>query len=328
MVAPMKTHAAFVATVIIGGANFVAVTYSNMELPPLFGAALRFALAAVVLLVLIRVRGLPLARGRAARGAALYGLLGFGAGYALLYYSLMGLAAGTAAVIVAAAPLATLFIAVVLGQERPSVRGVAGGLLAVMGIGVLSTGTLGGGMGPSYVIAAVMGTLALAGSSVVARARRDVHPLSMNAIGMAVGTAFLVAGSLVVGEAWSVPRGSATVLAVAWLVVLGSVGMFQLFLYVIKRWSASATVYSVAAMPVVAVLLGAMLLDQPVTLEVVAGGVLVLAAVYLGAMAGGGQGAPARAVPGDGSRGSAGNGESASAGAGERRLSSRPPSVP
>lgn len=324
----MKTHAAFVATVFIGGANFVAVSYSNMELPPLFGAALRFALAAAILLVLIRVRGLPLARGRVARGAALYGLLGFGASYALLYYSLMGLAAGKAAVIVAAAPLATLFVAVLLGQERPSGRGVAGGVLAVMGIGVLSAGTLGGGMSPSYVIAAILGTFAIAGSSVVARARRDVHPLSMNAIGMTVGTTFLVAGSLVLGEPWSVPRGSATVLAVGWLVVLGSVGMFQLFLYVIKRWSASATVYSVAAMPVVAVLLGAVLLDQPVTLEVVAGGALVLAAVYLGAMAGEEPGAPARAVSGDGSRASAGGGEGAGAGPGERRLSSRPPSVP
>jgi drug/metabolite transporter (DMT)-like permease len=298
MLAVVKTHAAFVATVFIGGANFVAVTYSNMELPPLFGAALRFALAAMILLVLIRLRGLPLARGRAARGAALYGLLGFGAAYALLYYSLMGLEAGTAAVIVAAAPLATSFVAVLSGQERPSVRGLAGGLLAVTGIGVLSMGTLGGGMGPSYVVAAVLGTFAIAGSSVAARAHRDVHPLSMNAIGMVAGTAFLAAGSLLLGEAWSVPTGHATLLAVAWLVVLGSVGMFQLFLYVIKRWSASATVYAVAAMPVVAVLLGAALLGQPVTRGVVAGGALVLAAVYLGALAGARPGAPARAVPG------------------------------
>jgi drug/metabolite transporter (DMT)-like permease len=295
----MKTHAAFAATVFIGGANFVAVSYSNMELPPLFGAALRFALAAAILLLLIRARGLPLARGRAARAAALYGLLGFGAAYALLYYSLMGLEAGTAAVIVAAAPLATIFVAVLLGQERLSVRGLAGGLLAVTGIGVLSMGTLGGGMGPSYVLAAVVGTFAIAGSSVVARAHRDdVHPLSMNAIGMVAGTAFLVAGSLLLGEEWSVPTGRATLLAVAWLVVLGSVGMFQLFLYVIKRWSASATVYAVAAMPVVAVLLGAALLGQPVTLGVVAGGALVLAAVYLGALTGEGPEAPPRPVPG------------------------------
>jgi drug/metabolite transporter (DMT)-like permease len=282
----LTTPIAFVATVLIGGSNFVAVTFSNMELPPLFGAALRFALASLILFVLLHVTGVPLQRGRAAWGAALYGVLGVGMAYALLYWSLTGLPAGTAAVIIAASPLATLFFAVLLGQERLSIRGLAAGALAVIGIAVLSADAMGGGLAAPHLLGAVLATLAIAGSSVVARALRAVHPLSMNAIGMAAGTALLGAGSLALGEAWVLPRQGTTLLAVAWLVVLGSVGMFQLFLYVIRRWSASASVFSVAAMPVVAALLGALLLDQPVTGGVVMGGGLVLGAVYLGATAG------------------------------------------
>jgi drug/metabolite transporter (DMT)-like permease len=281
-----RTHAAFAGAVLIGGANFVAVSFSNMELPPLFGAALRFGAAGLIFLLLLRAGGVPLARGRAARGAALYGLLGFGGAYALLYYALVGLSAGTVAVVMASMPLFTLGMAVALGQERLSVRGVAGGALALAGIAVLSAGTLGGQLGTGYLVAALLGTVAASASAVVARGLRDVHPINMNAIGMVAGTALLAAGSLALGESWALPREARTLLAVGWLILLGSLGLFQLFLYVVRRWSASATVYAITAMPVVAVGLGAVMLRQPVTAHVVAGGALVMAAVYIGAISG------------------------------------------
>lgn len=280
------TYAAFASAVVIGGANFIAVSVSNLELPPLFGATLRFGLGSVLLLLIAGVRRAPLPTGRAVVGPVLYGLLGIGAAYALLYYSLVGLTAGTAAVIVAAAPLFTLVIAALLGQERLSVRGITGGVLAMAGIAVLSLGTIEGDLGGSYLIAAILGTIAIAMSSVVAKAYSSVHPLNMNTIGMVAGTILLALSSLVLGERWALPREAGTRLAVGWLVVLGSVGLFQLFLYVIKRWTASATVYAVAAMPVVAVSLGVVILDQPVTGAVVVGGLMVLAAVYVGALSG------------------------------------------
>jgi drug/metabolite transporter (DMT)-like permease len=282
----LRTYAAFTAAVVIGGSNFIAVSFSNHELPPLFGAALRFALAALLFFLIARAWRVPPAHGRAAAGAALYGLLGFGAAYALLYYSLVGLAAGTAAVIVASVPLFTLVIAVLLGQERLTLRGVVGSILVIAGIAVLSLGALGGDFTYTYLIAAILGAIVMAASSVVAKALPGVHPVNMNAIGMATGTVFLAISSLLVREPWLLPRTPQTLLAVSWLVVFGSVGLFQLFLYVIKRLSASATVYAVAGMPVIAVILGIVMLDQPLTATVLVGGAMVLSAVYVGAISG------------------------------------------
>jgi drug/metabolite transporter (DMT)-like permease len=281
-----STYAAFAGAVVIGGINFIAVSFSNLELPPIFGATLRFALAGAIFLLLARTARVPLPGRRLAAGAALYGVLGFGVSYALLYYALVGLTAGTAAVVMAAAPLFTLIIAVLIGQERLTARGVVGGLLAIAGIGVLSAGGLEGGAGGAYLLAAVLGTVAAAASSVAARALRAVHPLNMNAIGMVAGTLLLAAASLALGESWALPREGRTIAAVLYLVLFGSVGLFQLFLYVIRRWSASATIYALTCMPLVAVLLGAPLLGQPITLKVVAGGALVIVAVYVGAISG------------------------------------------
>jgi drug/metabolite transporter (DMT)-like permease len=280
-----KLYAAFVGAVFIGGANFIAVSFSNMELPPLFGAALRFGLASAVFVLIARAWHAPWPREQAAAGAAIYGLLGFGTSYALLYYALLGLAAGKVAVIVATVPLFTLAIAVLFGQERLSVRGIVGSVMVVLGIAVLSLGTLGGAIGSTYLLAAILGAIAVAASSVLVKALPNVHPVSLNAIGMAAGTLLLALGSLLLGERWALPRETPTLLAVAWLVLLGSLGLFQLFLYVIRRWSASATVYAVAGMPVVAAGLGTLMLGQPVTVEVAVGGMLVIAAVYVGAIA-------------------------------------------
>ena len=127
------TLLAFIGAVVIGGGNFVAVRFSNEKLPPLFGAPLRFGAAAVILFRIARARRVPLPRGRAASGAALYGLLGFGLAYAFIYLALVGLAAGTTSVILAPVPLLTLALAVLHGQERLAGRGIVGGLLAIGG---------------------------------------------------------------------------------------------------------------------------------------------------------------------------------------------------
>lgn len=281
-----KAYAAFIGAVLIGGMNFIAVTFSNGELPPLFGAALRFTLAALFFFVIIRVRGLPPIRGHSLAGAVLYGLLGFGISYAGLYYALVGLAAGTVSIVMAAAPLVTLLMATLVGQERLTAQGVIGGLLTVAGIGILSIGTLGGGLNLTYLLGALVGFISASASSVVARSYRHLHPESMNAIGMGAGAAFLAIGSIVLGEGWMLPAERTTWIALIWLVLLGSVSLFQLFLYIIKSWGASAATFAISAMPVIAAGLGALVLDQPITVELVLGGFLVIAAVYIGAIRG------------------------------------------
>jgi drug/metabolite transporter (DMT)-like permease len=67
--------------------------------------------------------------------------------------------------------------------------------------------------------------------------------------------------------------------------VVGSVIVFTLYLYVIVRWTASATSYSMLLMPLVAVVVASFRFGEPITLAVLAGGALVLVGVYFGAFA-------------------------------------------
>ena len=133
---------------------------------------------------------------------------------------------------------------------------------------------------------ALLGVAALGASEsvVVSKLVGREHPLAMNAVGMTAGALALLAVAVLGGDELTLPRERDTQLAVAYLVA-ATVGLFLCILYVVQRWTASATAYSFVSMPVVAVLAGAALLDEPITAAVVAGGSIVLAGVYVGALA-------------------------------------------
>jgi len=281
------TLMAFVAVVFIGGTNFVVVKFSNAELPPLFGAGLRFAAATLIFLAIMKIRRMKMPRGRELAGAAVYGLLNIGMFYALLYFALLGISAGTTSVILASVPLVTLVMAVSQGQERFTSRGLAGGLLAVCGIAVLSYRTFEGGLPLLPLLAAMGGAFAASASTVLVKGFPRSDPITTNAVGMGVGAAGLLLASAIVREPWLFPAQMRTWVALLWLVAVGSVGLFGLFIFVIKRWKASASVYAVTLMPVVAVSLGALLANETISPETIAGGLLVVLGVYVGALSAG-----------------------------------------
>ncbi|HEX2178634.1 MAG TPA: EamA family transporter, partial [Actinomycetota bacterium] len=253
-----STLLAFSATVLIGGLNFLLVKFSNEELPPIYGAGVRFGLGGLVFLGIALARKMALPRGRALAGAAVYGLLNFGVGYALVYFALTRLQVGTTSVIMALVPLLTLVFAVFHGQERFTGRGVAGALLALAGITMLSLRSLGADAPALYLLAVFGGACAAAESTVLVKGFPRAHPVTTNAAGMGAASLLLFAISVGFGESWVLPRTGRTWLVVAWLVVVGSVGLFGLVVFVIRRWTASAAVYALTLMPVVAVVAGSL----------------------------------------------------------------------
>jgi drug/metabolite transporter (DMT)-like permease len=98
---------AFITGSVLAGGNAVGVRYSNRELDPLWGAGLRFFLAAAVLAALMAALNLTFPRGRALTGALLYGALNFGAAFALAYYGFVEVHAGLGQTLLALVPLVT-----------------------------------------------------------------------------------------------------------------------------------------------------------------------------------------------------------------------------
>lgn len=280
------TLVAFGAFVFIGGFNFVAVRFSNRELEPMFGAGVRFTTAAVILLAVVALRRLPMARGRALWAAVLYGLLNFTAAYGLAYWALTTLPAGIGAVLFASTPLFTVFLAPIHRIEPFRLRGLVGSLITLVGIVILANPT-GADRLPWLSLLAMLGSAAAAAEAgVVLKLLPSANPVSTNAIAMAIGGPLLLGASGLVGETWALPAETETWVAVSYLAVIGSVGLFGLFLFVLRRWSATSTSYGAALIPVVTVIVGSLLASEAITVSIIVGGAIVLIGVYLGALTG------------------------------------------
>ena len=210
--------------------------------------------------------------------------MNFGAAFALAYYALVRLHAGLGQTLLALVPLATLLLAVAQGQERLRLAAVIGTLLALAGVAVISQGPLGASVPLGSLLAAVASAVCIAQAAVLVRRFPPVHPVTMNAVGMTTGAVLLVAGSVLAGEPHPLPQRATTWAAVAYLVVVGSVVVFVLYLVVLRYWAASRAAYAFVLIPFVTVLLSAWLDNEPLGPALLLGGLLVLAGVYVGAL--------------------------------------------
>ena len=277
---------AFAVVVLIGSLNFVAVRVSNRELPPFWGAGLRFMLAAFLFAAAALILRLRPPRGRALAWLAVYGLLSFAISYALMYWALVRVSAGMAAVVLAAVPLVTVLLAAAQKLEPLSRKALVGSLVALAGILWKTTEAGGIGVPVGALLAMILATASIAQSVIVGKRVSGHHPVLINAVGMACAFPLLLALSLLVGEQRALPKAQEVVLAISYLVIVGSVGMFVLFLWIIRKWTASATSYTFVLFPVVTMLLEAWLDDVPLTARVVSGAVLVIAGVWFGVFSG------------------------------------------
>jgi drug/metabolite transporter (DMT)-like permease len=291
------TLLAFAVLVLVGGTNAVAIRFSNLELPPFWGAGSRYAAAALIFWAIVLVRRIALPKGRALVGALLYGLLGTGASFAFVYWALLRVQASQAIVVLALIPLITLFLAWAHGLEALSWRRVIGALVAIVGIFIVVGAGLGTSVPVLSLLALLAGSVCVAEGSVIVKLFPQGHPVATNAVALTAGSLLLIGLSLVTGEAWILPATTTTWAVFIYLVLFGSVLMFILYLTVLTRWTASATSYSFLLFPVVTVPLAALLAGEVITTTFVIGGALGLFGVWLGAISGSPPATAPNAVP-------------------------------
>jgi len=278
------TLVAFIAMAILSGGNPVAVRFSNSGLPPFWGATLRLGSAGLIFWILVLVRRTPLPRGHALVGALLYGFLSTGVAYAFFYWGILRAPASLAGAILALVPLMTFFFAWTHRLEVFRWRGLVGALVAAVGIVLGVVGGFGRGMHVPSVLALVAGTACLAESSVVFKLFPKSHPMATNAVAMTTGAPLLALLSLLAGEQWTLPTTPSSWAAYAYLVFIGSVAVFYLYLHILSRWTASATSYAFLLTPVATVIIAAAVAGEVITIAFLIGTALVVAGVWLGAV--------------------------------------------
>ncbi|QQG48204.1 MAG: EamA family transporter [archaeon] len=274
---------AFTLVVLFLGVNFVAVRFSNQELPPFWGATLRFAIASAVLFVVVGVRRVPLPKDGAFTGAVLLGATAFGGNFALIYWGLLHVTSATAAIIFATVPAMTFLMAAGAKLEKFRWGALLGAAVALVGIAFIFAEQLGSSYPLGSLVAIFLGAALAAASGVIVKKFPRGHPVSINAVGMSVGTAILFVVSLVSGEHQAYPVMARTWIALGWLVT-SSVVAFVLLVWVIYHWTASASSYTSLLSPLVTFVVASAIAGESISLVFLAGSAVVLVGVYLGAI--------------------------------------------
>ena len=187
-----------------------------------------------------------------------------------------------AGTMLAALPLFTLAIAAIARVEPMSLRGLIGSLVSIAGIAVLFDARSRAAIPWPYIIAMIGFVACLAAGLVIAKSLPRVAPASLNGIGMLVGAVMLLSMSVVVGESKPLPTASLTWAVQLYVIIVGSVGVFTLLLFVLRRWTASATSYQTVLSPPVTIVLAALLLGEPISPNLVLGAAIVILGVYIG----------------------------------------------
>lgn len=278
---PVRTSLAFTTCTLIWGSTFLFISIGNDTVPPLWAATLRLVVAAVVMITLVHALGRGLPRGPALRSAAWYGLFQFGFNLPLLYWGEMVVPSGLAAVVFATVPITSALIARAFGLERLEGLKMLGALVALGGVIVLFVGRLGAAVTALPILSIYLATVfAALGSTMLKRGPRQ-DPLAANAVAAAVGAPVCLLASVILGEARTFPTHWGQIYPILYLAILGSVGAFVVFAWLVNHWPVSTIAFIGVVVPVIAVGLGVLVRHEELRREHLVGSALVLAGVIL-----------------------------------------------
>lgn len=275
---------AFFLFILVGGGASVAIRITYAELAPFWAAASRFTLAALILWGIVFYKRIPIPKGRALVGALLFGTLTVGLAFLLIGWGLVATPASRYQILMATVPLLTVFLSSLHGIEAISGRGIFGSLLAVGGIAFTAGGSSASQVSMPHMAAILLAAVFIAEGGVMIKKFPPNPPVMTNAIGMTIGGLILGVASLVSGEKWTIPTQTTTWIAFIYLVIFVTIVSFLLYMFVLRKWSASGTSYGFVLVPLVTIVVASTLAGEEITTNFLLGAGLVLAGALVGAL--------------------------------------------
>jgi drug/metabolite transporter (DMT)-like permease len=272
---------------VVWGSTYLAIKYAVTSLPPFLAMGTRFLLAGAVIAVLVLVT-----RGRSAflvtraqlATAAVCGLFLLVGGNGLVAVAEQDVDSGLAALLIAGTPLWVVLLRALL-RDRPSASTAGGLLLGMLGVAVLLLPGLSGHSALLPLLTLCLSSILWACGTVLSTRRpMPPDPFVTTVVEMAVGgTAMVALGSF--GGEWGrldvASTTPASWIAFAYLVLVGSVVGYSAYVWLLASAPLSLVTTYAYVNPAVAVGLGALFLGEPLTVPVVVGGAVIIAAVAL-----------------------------------------------
>ena len=283
----MRSRLVWLLLCCIWGSTWLFIKLGLEDLPPLTFAGIRFLIATIVLLFLVALRRLPFPRQR--RDFMLLagtGILSFSVNYGLVFWGEQYISSGLAALLQSMLPAFGLIIAhYYLPGEPMTPSRIAGVVMGVVGVGVIFSNQL-QVSGPKALwgsAALVLSAFCAAYANVLVKAYcKHIDPVVLAAGQMMFGLIplFLI-GIPLEGNPFRFHWTYMALISLLYLAVIGTVIAFSLYYWLIRNMNVTDTMLIALVTPVVAVVLGMIVLKERLEWRTLVGGLMIISGIAL-----------------------------------------------
>jgi drug/metabolite transporter (DMT)-like permease len=283
----MKARLVWLTLCCIWGSTWLFIKLGLADLPPLTFAGIRFVIACLILLLLIWLRRLRLPRASSDWILlALTGVMSFSINYGCVFWGEQYISSGLAALLQATIPAFGFVIAhFYLPAERMTPLKILGVVLGVFGVAIVFSNQLSvaGAKALAGSVALVLSSGVVAYSNVLVKARgKHLDPAILAAGQMFFGLIPLfMIGLPLEGNPLHFRWTKMALVALLYLAVVGSVIAFLLYYWLVHNMDVTKSMLIALVTPVVAVILGMLVLNEELSWRTVAGGAMIMSGIAL-----------------------------------------------
>ena len=283
----MKARLVWLLLCCIWGSTWLFIKLGLADLPPLTFAGIRFVIASIILIALIRLRRVPFPTERGDWVLlAISGVLSFSLNYGFVFWGEQYISSGLAAVLQSTIPAFGLIIAhYYLPSERLTGMKIFGVVMGVAGVSVIFSNQL-EVAGPRALwgsAGVVLGAFCAAYANVLVKAHRRKLDPSVIALGqMAFGLVPLLAiGIPLEGNPLHFHWTPLAFVALFYLALVGTVVAFIAYYWLVHHMDVTNTMLIALVTPVVAVVLGMLVLHEKLMWRTLFGGAMIISGIGL-----------------------------------------------
>lgn len=280
-----KTLLAYLAVCFFWGSTYLAIKIGVRNFPPFMFAGTRFVIAGSLMILYSKLKGYSFPHNKInIMKVSVVGLFMLLGGNGLVVFTQQWVHSGIASLLVATVPLFMAIIEIlILKHKKMDYRGFIGLALGFGGVAYLTLVDKGVGVIDfKGTLLLLMASLSWSIGSVFSKSIKTNSSIISNiGIQMLAGGIGLFIIGTISGEITRVYFTKSSSLALLYLIVFGSIVGYSCYIYVLSKWPASKAGTYAYVNPVVAVGLGAIVLNEPFNLSIVVSMIIIIMGVFI-----------------------------------------------
>jgi drug/metabolite transporter (DMT)-like permease len=277
---------ALAAVCILWGTTYLALRVGVTQFPPFLFSMLRFIMAGPILIAIMLIIGKKIPATKILFDQAVGGLLMCSLGVAVVGWAEVNVSSGVAAVICSMMPIWTVFLNLIANrEEKPTLMITFGLLTGLGGILLIFREHLSEFYKPEYIIGIVAIFLAnlcwAIGTMWVKKRNNGSDPIMNAGWQMLFGGLFLIPMSLVLDDYSAIHWSPEILFALLYLTLIGSVAAYACYFYAVTHLPITIVSLYAYINPVIAVILGWLILDEKLNAGIWAAIGITLLGIYI-----------------------------------------------